>query len=53
MNVKGKIIFDAIIAKPLLANQKDEDLEFWVDVHECDLQDALKHFKVSLASIMK
>jgi hypothetical protein len=32
LNVKGKIIFDAFIAKPLLANQKDDDLELWVDV---------------------
>ena len=45
LTVKGKIIFDAIIAKPLLANQKEDDLEFWMDVAECDLDEALKHLR--------
>ena len=32
LNVKGKIIFDAILAKPLLANQREDDMEFWMEV---------------------
>ncbi len=32
LNVKGKIIFDAILAKPLIANQKDDDMEYWMEV---------------------
>lgn len=46
LNVKGKIIFDAILAKPLLANQRDEDMEFWMDVAAVDLETAIKHMKV-------
>lgn len=45
LNVKGKVLFDAIIAKPLLANQKDDDLEFWMDVSEQDVDDVIKHLK--------
>ena len=48
LTVKGKIIFDAVIAKPLLANQRDDDLELWVDVAGEDGETALKHLKVSL-----
>jgi folate-binding Fe-S cluster repair protein YgfZ len=47
LNVKGKIIFDAIIARPLLANQKDDDMEFWMEVAQEDLEAAIKHLKVS------
>ena len=32
LNIKGKIIFDAILAKPLLANQREDDMEFWMEV---------------------
>ncbi len=32
LNVKGKIIFDAILAKPVIANQKDDDMEYWMEV---------------------
>ena len=32
LNVKGKIIFDAILAKHLLANQREDDMEFWMEV---------------------
>lgn len=46
LTVKGKIIFDAIIAKPLLANQQDDDIEFWMDVAAEDGETALKHLKV-------
>ena len=31
---KGKVMFDAIIAKPKLASQTDDDMEYWVDIHE-------------------
>jgi hypothetical protein len=46
LNVKGKIIFDAIIAKPLIANQTDDDMEFWIEVANEDQDLALKHLKV-------
>jgi len=46
LNVKGKIIFDAIIAKPLIANQTDDDMEFWMEVANEDQDQALKHLKV-------
>ena len=47
LNVKGKIIFDAIVAKPLLANQSDQDMEFWMEVADEDQAEALKHLKVT------
>ena len=47
LNVKGKIIFDAILAKPLLANQRDDDMEFWMEVAHEDQETALKHLKAS------
>ena len=34
LTVKGKMMFDAIIAKPKLASQTDQDMEYWIDVHE-------------------
>ncbi len=47
LNVKGKIIFDAILAKPLIANQKDDDMEYWMEVAQEDQETALKHLKVN------
>lgn len=34
LNVKGKIMFDAIICKPKLAGQSSDnpEIEYWVDV---------------------
>ena len=33
LNPKGKLLFDAIIAKPLLAEQKEGSMmEYWMDV---------------------
>ena len=46
LTVKGKIIFDAFIAKPMLANQRDDDMEFWMDVAAEDCETAFKHLKV-------
>lgn len=46
LNVKGKVLFDAIIAKPLLANQNKEDMEYWVDIAKEDSEELLKHLKV-------
>lgn len=58
---KGKILYDAIIVKPLLAAQYDQDsadgqkamtnfenapyIEYWIDVHEKDAQPLTKHLK--------
>jgi len=40
LNAKGRIMFDAIIVKPLLAKQSETDsddhVEYWIDVHEGD-----------------
>ena len=35
LNVKGRLLFDAIIVKPKLAGQAEEP-EYWLDVHEKD-----------------
>jgi len=48
LNVKGKIIFDAILAKPLLANQREDDIEYWMEVANEDQEIALKHLKVNI-----
>lgn len=42
---KGKVMFDAIIAKPSLASQTPDDMEYWVDLHEKDAEAFLKHLK--------
>lgn len=47
MNVKGKLLYDSIIAKPLLANQSKNDMEYWVDVAQDDVEHLMKHLKVS------
>jgi len=36
-------MFDAIIAKPRLAAQSPNDMEYWVDVHERDAETFIKH----------
>lgn len=45
LSVKGKMMFDAIIAKPKLAFQTKEDMEYWVDVAEGDAESLMKHLK--------
>lgn len=45
LTVKGKLLFDAIVAKPLLANQSKDDMELWMDVSSEDSDIALKHLK--------
>jgi hypothetical protein len=35
-----------MIAKPLLANQREDDMEYWVDVAGEDCEEAMKHLKV-------
>ena len=51
LNSKGKILFDSIIAKPLLANQKADDMEYWVDVEKNDSEQLTKHLKVVIIQI--
>ena len=43
LTTKGKVMFDAIIAKPRLAAQSPDDMEYWVDVHERDAETFIKH----------
>jgi CBS-domain-containing membrane protein len=38
-------MFDAIIAKPKLASQTSDDMEYWIDIHENDCETFLKHMK--------
>ncbi len=45
LSVKGRMMFDAIIAKPKLAAQNEQDMEYWIDVHENDTEALLKHLK--------
>ena len=48
LTVKGKVMFDAIVAKPKIAEQViDGEIEYWMDVAQEDVQDALKHLKVN------
>ena len=42
---KGKVMFDAIVAKPKLASQTADDMEYWVDLHENDVEAFIKHIK--------
>ena len=47
LSVKGKVMFDALVAKPRLAEQKEgDDIEYWMDLAQEDAQDAVKHLKV-------
>jgi folate-binding Fe-S cluster repair protein YgfZ len=43
LNVKGKTLFDAFIVKPRLANQCADDTEYWLDLHETDIEQLRKH----------
>ena len=50
LNPKGRLLFDAIIVKPMLADQNEtpdgtEEIEFWIDVEENDAQSLVKHLK--------
>lgn len=45
LTVKGKLMYDAIIARPLLASQTAEDMEYWVDVSDLDAEAFQKHLK--------
>jgi len=54
LTVKGRVMFDAIIAKPKLASQTLDDMEYWIDVHERDVEAFLKHIKrYSMRKIIK
>ena len=45
LSVKGKLMYDGIIAKPKLAAQTEEDTEFWVDVDQDDLPSLHKNLR--------
>ena len=45
LTVKGKTLYDAIVVKPKLAAQSDEDMEYWVDIHEEDIDALRKHLR--------
>lgn len=45
LTVKGRLQYDAIIAKPKLASQTTEDLEYWIDIGEQDAEPFMKHMK--------
>ncbi|CDW76044.1 aminomethyl transferase [Stylonychia lemnae] len=45
LNVKGKVLLDGFLAKPLLANQVQDDTEYWLDVADYDVDDLQKHLK--------
>lgn len=48
LNVKGKVLFDAIVVKPRLAGQTKEsgEMEYWIDVEsEEDAPALMKHLK--------
>lgn len=45
LTVKGKTMYDAIVVKPKLAAQTDEDMEYWVDIHEEDIDALRKHLR--------
>ena len=45
LTVKGKTMFDAIITKPRLAAQSKEDMEYWLDIHENDVEQLKKHLR--------
>ena len=44
LNVKGRVLFDCIIVKPKLAGQHEEP-EYWLDVHEDDADNLVRHLK--------
>ena len=46
LNVKGKTMHDAFIVKPRLAGQTDEDMEFWLDLHQDDIDPLRKHLRM-------
>lgn len=45
LTVKGKTMLDAFVVKPKLAAQTSEDMEYWVDVDENDVDVLKKHLK--------
>ena len=45
LNVKGKTMFDAMIVKPKLAGQYEEEIEYWIDAEDNDAQELRKHLK--------
>jgi len=49
LNPKGRVQHDAIIAKPLLANQEGDETEYWVDIDEVQRDEFFKHLKVGLS----
>jgi len=38
-------MFDAMIVKPKLAGQYDEEIEYWIDAEDGDAQELKKHLK--------
>ena len=46
LNVKGKTMFDAMIVKPKLAGQYEEEIEYWIDVEgDTDAELLKSHLK--------
>jgi folate-binding Fe-S cluster repair protein YgfZ len=45
LTVKGKTLYDAIVVKPRLASQTDDDMEYWLDIHEEDIDPLRKHLR--------
>lgn len=38
-------MFDAMIVKPKLAGQHEEEIEYWIDVEDADALELKKHLK--------
>lgn len=46
LNVKGKTMFDAMIVKPKLAGQNENEIEYWIDIEgDNDADELTKHLK--------
>jgi folate-binding Fe-S cluster repair protein YgfZ len=46
LNVKGKTMFDAMVVKPKLAGQQEDEIEYWIDVQgDEDAQELKNHMK--------
>ena len=45
LSVKGKTMYDAFVVKPRLAGQSEDDMEYWVDIHEEDADPLRKHLR--------
>ena len=38
-------MYDAFVVKPRLAGQSEDDMEYWVDIHEEDADPLRKHLR--------